>query len=270
MCDGATPSIDQRRELGSFLVSRRARLQPHDVGLPAGRRRTRGLRREEVALLAGVSVSWYTWLEQGRDIHVSPAVLTRISEVLRLTRAEVVHLFALACELAPPEPLDSEVTGNLKLLVDAVEPFPAYVLNNRWDILAWNPACAELFLDFGALVPHERNALRLLLVHPTYRSLIVNWETLARGCMESFRVARSKSLDKRRFDELVHVLSTCSPEFKKWWPDQDVQMLSEGVERFDHPTQGLLDVPYVFLVPEGNPDLTLITFFPKPIGDSRL
>src|SRR4051794_23614678 len=172
-----TPSTAQRQELGAFLMSRRARVKPHDVGLPAGRRRTLGLRREEVALLAGVSVSWYTWLEQGRDIRVSAAALGRISEVLHFSGAEVVHLFTLASELAPPHPPDEDVTDGLELLVAAIDPVPAYIRNSRWDVLAWNAACEDMFLtDFSSVASHDRNALRLFFLDESYRCRMVNWE----------------------------------------------------------------------------------------------
>ena len=264
MDDLATHPINQRQELGAFLVSRRARIKPKDIGLPEGRRRTAGLRREEVALLAGVSVSWYTWLEQGRDIRVSPAVLERISEVLRLSRVEVVHLFTLADELAPPDRHTNGVTDNLRLMVDAIEPYPAYIRNGHWDILAWNSACAELFTDFGAFEPHERNTLRLIFVHAADQSLAVNWEVMARNSMEFFRIARAMAVDKKPFDDLIAELCTLSPKFREWWPQQDVTILSEGVERLQHPTRGPLDVSYVVLTPEGRPDLSLITFIPAP------
>lgn len=261
-------TADRRQELGLFLVSRRARVKPSDVGLSEGRRRTVGLRREEVALLAGLSVSWYTWLEQGRDIRVSAAALTRISKVLQLSRAEVVHMFALACQLAPPEVCKTVTIGNVRLLIDALQPTPAYVRNSRWDVVAWNPACAELFTDYSLLAPHERNTLRLMFLYPPYRTLIVNWEALARGTMESFRVARSKALDRRPFDELADELFSSSAEFREWWPHHDVRILGEGVERLQHPKRGLLDVPYIMVVPEGRPDLTLVAFFPRPADAS--
>ena len=256
-----TASADRRRELGSFLMSRRARLKPCDVGLPEGRRRTLGLRREEVARLAEVSVSWYTWLEQGRDIRASTATLTRISTVLRMSRAEVVHLFTLASELAPPDLLDDDVMADLTLLVAAIDPVPAYARNNRWDILAWNPALAELFAtDLGALPPHERNMIRLFFLHLPYRSLVVDWEPVARASMELLRMARARAVDKTPFDTLVDELTVLSPEFRTWWPEQDVRILSRGATRFRHPARGVLDVSYVVLNPEGCPDFSVVTY----------
>lgn len=265
-----TPSTAQRRELGAFLMSRRARVKPHDVGLPAGRRRTLGLRREEVALLAGVSVSWYTWLEQGRDIRASTSALGRISEVLHLSRAEVVHLFTLASELPPPHPPEEDLTDGLNLLVAAIDPVPAYVRNSRWDILAWNTACEHMFLtNISSVAPPDRNALRLFFLDESYRRRMVTWEQTIRGFMESFRMARSRAIDKGPFDDLVEDLYANSAEFREWWPQQDVRILAEGVESFRHPKRGLFDVTYVVLNPEGRPDLSLVTLMAKKMTSAR-
>ena len=154
------PTSEQRREFGAFLSSRRARLQPQQFGLPEGPRRTPGLRREEVAVLAGVSVSWYTWLEQGRDIQPSPEALQRIAKVFKLNRVEAAHLFALSSLEPPAIATGGAVSAGLELLVRAIDPIPAYVRNSRLDILAWNDAVAGLFIDYGLLAPHERNTLR--------------------------------------------------------------------------------------------------------------
>lgn len=256
------PSAEQRQALGAFLVSRRARLQPTDVGLPVGRRRTRGLRREEVALLAGVSVSWYTWLEQGRDIRASAATLARLAEVLRLNRAEVVLLFALASQLAPPHGTDDEVTKGLALLVEAIHPVAAYIRNSRLDILAWNPAITELFVNYGELEPRDRNTVRLMFLYPPYRTLIVNWEAIARATLEQFRIARAKARVKDPFDEIAEDLLKGSAEFRQWWSELDVQMFTEGIKILEHPTFGSLELSYNALAPQGHPDLSLVTYVP--------
>ncbi len=257
-------SLEERKELGAFLVSRRARLQPGDLGLPTGSRRTPGLRREEVALLAGVSVSWYTWLEQGRDIRVSAEMLKRLSAVLRLDRAETLHLLALSARQAPIVGTPGELSEGLVYLVQAINPVPAYVRNNRLDILAWNPAIADLFVDYGKLEPHERNTLRLLFLYPPYRSLMRDWEPLARATIRVFRAARAKASDKAPFDRLVEELRATSGEFQAWWLEVDVQGFDEGGKRLRHPTRGLLDLTYVALTPEGRPDLSFVTYVPRP------
>ena len=258
------PSFDDRKELGAFLSSRRARLRPGELGLPTEQRRTPGLRREEVALLAGVSVSWYTWLEQGRDIGVSADVLKRLSTVLHLDRAESLHLLALSSRQPPVIATGEELSDGLVYLVQAIDPVPAYVRNSRLDILAWNPAVADLFVDYDGLQPHERNTLRLLFLYPPYRSLMRDWEQLARATIRLFRAARAKSADKAPFDRLVEEIGAGSEEFRTWWPEGDVQGFDEGGKRLRHPTHGLLDLTYVALTPEGRPDLSFVTYIPRP------
>ncbi len=260
------PSPEQRKALGSFLASRRARLQPKDLGLAEERRRTPGLRREEVAVLAGVSVSWYTWLEQGRDIQASADTLRRVSHVLQLSRVESVHLFALSAREAPSVPPTDELTDGLLMLLQAVEPVPAYIRNGRFDILAWNSAVADLFVDYGTLQPHERNTLRLLFLYPPYRTLILDWEQMTRGMLASFSAARARARDKAPFDELVNELRGTSEEFRQWWPHADVRGFDEGVKRIRHPVQGRVDLTYVALAPEGRPDLSLVTYIPRPVA----
>jgi transcriptional regulator with XRE-family HTH domain len=259
------PSSEQRHEFGAFLSSRRARLQPKEFGLPEGPRRTPGLRREEVAVLAGVSVSWYTWLEQGRDIQPSPDALRRISKVLKLDRVESAHLYALSALEAPAaESSGGGVSAGLDMLVRAINPIPAYVRNTRLDILAWNDAIADLFVDYGSLQPHERNTLRLLFLYIPYRTLILDWEQMARGMISAFRAARAQAQDKAPFDSLVEELSAQSPEFRDWWQDTEVKGFDEGRKRLLHPTGGAIEFTYVALTPEGRPDLSLVTYIPRP------
>ena len=254
------PTPEQRKELGSFLASRRARLQPNEVGLPNGRRRTPGLRREEVAVLAGVSVSWYTWLEQGRDIQASARTLRQISNVLQLSAAESSYLFALS-SLEPPFNVGNDrLSDGLTLLVQALDPIPAYIRNPRTDILAWNAAVADLFVDYGSLQPHERNTLRLMFLHPRYRTLILGWEQMARGYMSSFRAARARAHDKAPFDRLIEELTSSSREFRDWWPDSGVTNFEEGTKSLQHPTIGRVDYTYVALAPEGHPDLSMVAY----------
>jgi transcriptional regulator with XRE-family HTH domain len=264
------PSPEQRRAFGAFLSSGRARLLPADFGLPPGPRRTSGLRREEVALLAGVSVSWYTWLEQGRDIQPSADALRRIGKVLQLDRVEQAHLYALAALDAPAFEADGAVSPALAQLVQAMDPIPAYVRNARLDILVWNDAIAELFVDYGSLQPHERNTLRLLFLYPPYRSMIRDWEAMARGMIATFRAARAQAHNPAPFDSLADELSDQSDAFRAWWQETDVQGFDEGGKRLLHPLRGALDLTYVALTPEGRPDLTLVTYIPRPAaGDPQ-
>lgn len=258
---------EQRRELGAFLVSRRARLNPQDFGMQQGTRRTPGLRREEVAVMAGVSVSWYTWLEQGREIKPSADALQRIAKVLKLNRIESSHLFALSPREEPvPHSLADGVSDGLKSLVRAIDPIPAYVRNARLDILAWNDAIADLFIDYGSLEPHERNTLRLLFLYRPYRTQILDWEQMARGMISVFRASRAHAQDKKPFDHLIEELSEKSPEFKEWWLDTEVKGMGEGSKRLLHPTSGHIEFTYVALTPEGRPDLSLVTYIPRQVA----
>jgi len=259
------PSPEQRRELGSFLSSRRARLQPDEYGLPKGPRRTPGLRREEVAVLAGVSVSWYTWLEQGREIRPSADALRRISAVLKLDPVESAHLFALSSRDAPAaaQATGGRLSDGLELLVRAI-PMPAYVRNSRLDILAWNDAITDLFIDYGMLHAHERNTLRLLFLYLPYRTRILDWEQMARGMISAFRAARAQARDQAPFDSLVAELSDLSPEFRAWWQDTDVKGFDEGAKRMRLPSGGITAFTYVALTPVGRPDLSLVTYIPTP------
>ena len=258
------PLPEQRKMLGSFLASRRARLRPDELGLPVGSRRTPGLRREEVAVLAGVSVSWYTWLEQGRDIQASADTLRRVSEVLRLDRVEAEHLFALSAREPPQFEVSSQVSDGLHLLVETIDPVPAYVRNARLDILFWNKAIANLFVDYANLAPRERNTLRLLFLYRPYRTLILDWEEMARGMLSTFRAAYARAPDKAPFDSLVEDISAGSKEFRAWWPDTDVRSFDEGRKRLHHPTLGRVAFTYVALAPERQPGLSVVAYILSP------
>ena len=259
-----TPSAEQREALGAFLANRRARLKPDGLGLPSGKRRTPGLRREEVAVLAGVSVSWYTWLEQGRDIRASADTLRRIAEVLRLDRVEAAYLLALTLPPVAVAAASEHASDGLVMLVQAVDPIPAYVRNTRFDILAWNAAVANLFVDYDALQPFARNTLRLMFLHRPYRDLIVNWEALARRYVAAFRAARARARDKAPFDELAGEVGASSGEFRAWWSGVDVDVFDEGVKRLHHRSLGLVDFTYVTMASEGQPDLTMVAYVPRP------
>lgn len=253
-----------RKELGAFLKACRARVDPATLGLSSGRRRTPGLKREEVALAIGVSVSWYTWIEQGREVRASPEVLDRLAGVLRLSDAERAHVFALSGHHAPGNAPDETVTDGLMRLVTALDPIPAYVRNTRFDILAWNDAIAALFVDYGKLQPHERNTLRLMFLYQPYRTLILNWEEMARGLLASFRAAYALAADKAPFHALIEDISAGSEEFRRWWPGHDVKRFDEGAKRLAHPVLGLVDLQYVSLVPQNRHDLSLVTYLTRP------
>ena len=218
-------------------------------------------------MLAGVSVSWYTWLEQGRDISVSAAALERLGTALRLDRAELAHLFALSSRRPPIFATGEEPSNGLIELVQSINPIPAYIRNSRLDILAWNPAVADLFVNFGELEPEERNTLRLTFLYPPYRDLIRDWEEFARGTLRVFYAARARATDKTPFDILVEQISAESEEFRTWWAEGDVQSFEEGAKRLRHPRLGSIDLTYVVLIPEGQPNLSFVTYTIHPGGD---
>ena len=215
-------------------------------------------------MLAGISVSWYTWLEQGRDIHVSAATLERLAGVLRLDRAETEHLFALSSRQRLAQAASEGVFDALFALVQSVDPVPAYVRTKWFDILAWNPAAADLFVDFGELDRFERNTLRLTFLYVPYRSLILDWEAFARRMLRIFCALRAKASDKTPFDRLAAALRAESEEFRTWWPEGEVQSFDEGTKRLRHPTRGVLDLTYVALSPDGQPDLSFVTYMVQP------
>ena len=260
----------QLRELAAFLRARRARLTPEAVGLPRGaRRRTPGLRREEVAEIAGLGPTWYTWLEQGRDIHPSAATLERLARALRLDAAERRYLFLLA-GYPPPAvlPEGEETVGPaLRRVLDALGDTPAYVLGRYWDRLAWNRA-AELIFDLAAAPPHGRNLLWQLFTDPAHRDFVVEWEAVARGVLAEFRADSAAAPDDPRFTALIADLQRSSPEFRAWWPQHDVRGIVGGRKVFAHPDVGHLVLEHTTLLVPGHVGERLMIYTPLPEADT--
>jgi transcriptional regulator with XRE-family HTH domain len=252
-------------ELAGFLRDRRARLQPETVGLPLGfRRRTPGLRREEVAQLAGVGLTWYTWLEQGRDIHVSPDVLCRVARVLQLEPVERIHLFRLAGHEAPLITSDEAVRPSLRRVLDSWEPYPAIVTGRRWDVLAWNRPYQQILGDHEELPEGRRNLLWSMFMRPSRRTLLREWAREAELMVASFRAEAAPHLDEPEFQELVADLLERSPEFAALWARQDVRGRPEGWKRLDHPELGPLDLEYTTYRVNDEPGLKLVLYAPEP------
>jgi len=226
-----------------------------------GRRRTPGLRREEVAQLAGVSVSWYTWLEQGRDMRPSPSVLDAISRVLRLTAAERAHVFHLArVELPLPGPdYPRTAPTELAALVAALDPHPAYLTGPRADVLAWNTASAVI-VDFGALRLEERNLLRILLLDrlPEDRG----YEDTAMNTLARFREAHARYIDDPDFAALISELEESSPDFRAWWPRHEVRADQAGTKTVEHWRVGSLRLHHLQSAPTSHPELRLTVYAP--------
>jgi len=265
--------MDQRRaELGEFLRARREAVSPEQVKLPRGRgRRTPGLRREEVALLAGVSVTWYTWLEQGRRINASTDVLRAIGRALRLDDAGQDHLVALAQPTAASAPLvatPDEVPTSLRRLIEAMEPAPAYVLGPHWEFAAWNRAEARLYPPLDELRGIECNLIWVLFAGAGVQELIVDWDLHARQALAEFRAATSAVRHDPEMVDLVERLSDASAEFRTWWPEHDVARFETRLRRFQHPRAGLLTFEYQQLAPAEWPTLRIVVQLPVPGDDS--
>jgi len=263
---------DRRRaELADFLKKRRAAIQPEDVGLPSGgRRRTPGLRREEVAQLAGVGATWYTWLEQGRDVRASVDVLEAISRALRLTGAERIHLILLGRgEEAPSCPAPTErISPTLKRLVQNLDPNPAYVLGRRWDYLAWNDAAVALFGDFGRLPKPARNHVWQMFTDPVRRELMCDWEQSSRLCAAKFRADSARHLGDPAFEQLIESLRKASPEFCQAWRRHEVARTGEGRKQFNHPVAGTLVFEHAVLNPSETPEQRVILYSPAAESDT--
>jgi transcriptional regulator with XRE-family HTH domain len=259
----------RRADLAEFLRARRAALSPADVGLAAGaRRRTAGLRREEVALLAGVSVSWYTWLEQGRPINASDDVLDALARTLRLDPVERDYLRALAGQRRAIDPVRDAAPDALQRLLDALEPCPAYVLGPRWDFLGWNDAQRRLHPPLDTLPAEERNLVWLLFADAQVRALVDDWEHEARHVLSQFRAETTPFREDPAVQNLVTRLLAASPEFAAWWPRHDVAGFERRTRTFRHPRAGVLRFEHQQLVPAGLPDHRVVVHLPLPGDDS--
>jgi transcriptional regulator with XRE-family HTH domain len=255
----------RRRQSGAFLRSRRERLMPSDVGLPDGfRRRTPGLRREEVALLAGVGATWYTWLEQGRDVQPSAEVLSALADALRLDAAERRHLYILN-DRPPPEPKPTgpeRVEQPLLRMLDSLTGQPAYVLGRRWDVLAWNRAAELLFGDYGKLEGDQRNIMHILFANKAHRKLLVDWNEVASTALAMFRADSARYAGDTDFERLIKNLMSVSGEFRELWSRQDVLRSLSSHKRIKHPLAGRMTFEYTSFEVTGQTDMKLVVYTP--------
>jgi len=272
---GPADRTARRDDLAAFLRHRREAIAPADVGLPAGhRRRAPGLRREEVAMLAGVSVTWYTWLEQGRPINASRSVLDALARTLLLDDAEHAHLLALADDGSAPEPVPGEAAtlppppDALVHLLDALDPNPAYLLGPRWEYLAWNRVQGALYPEAADLPEGERNLLWIVFARPAVRRLIVDWEAEARHLLSRFRADTASRRHDPVVRGLIARLRAGSPEFATWWDDQDVAGFHTRLRRYDHPVAGPLTFEFQQLTSDEWPDVRVVAQLPVPDDDS--
>lgn len=261
---------ERRTALARFLRTRRERITPEQVGLPAGgRRRTPGLRREELAHLASVGPTWYTWLEQGRAIRVSAAMLDSIARALQLDPAERAYLFVLAREeTLAPSPPSQPVSPTIQRILDALEPYPAYVTDARWTVVAWNRAARAVFADFAALSGRERNLLWFLFVCPPLRKLLVDWEGEAQIILSLFRASTGRYVGEPWYTTLIADLTQASPAFAAWWPRNDLRNVHPGPKELEHPLVGRLVLQPTTMRVEEAPDLRMMVFPPLPEADT--
>jgi transcriptional regulator with XRE-family HTH domain len=264
----ATPRQSSRlpidRQRAEFLRSCRARIKPSDLGLPEPqRRRTEGLRREDVAALSGVSVAWYTWLEQGRQMRVSDEVLERISHTFRLTEDERVYLFSLVQQRPPRLQHDGrqEPPPEIVRMIEAAAA-PAVMLNLRWDVLAWNRLNSAILRDYGVLPQAQRNLLEILFSGPPGGEDPVEFEKTAARLLAKLRVDYSKSGKDPQFESLIRRLEALSPLFRRMWREPEINVRSYGVHRFHHPQLGELAFENTAYVPDGHPAIRVVIFTP--------
>jgi transcriptional regulator with XRE-family HTH domain len=259
-------------KLGTFLRDRRMRLDPVAFGFATGRRRTQGLRREEVAQRANISPTWYTWLEQGRGGAPSADVLNRIAAGLMLTEPEREHLFMLGLG-RPPEVryrnVDS-VTPRLQRVLDALDPSPAIIKTATWDVVAWNRAAAAMLTDYSKLPREQRNILRLMFGNPRVRDAQEDWQSVARFVVGSFRADATRAGAGAEITQLVEELCRISPEFETLWRDNDIAPAhGEGVKRLRHPEIGLIALEFSVFAVDGRPELGMIVYNPATQADAE-
>ncbi|HZX71972.1 MAG TPA: helix-turn-helix transcriptional regulator [Rhodanobacter sp.] len=257
-------SVPLGNQLGTYLRDRRSRLDPATFGFTSERRRTPGLRREEVAQRANISPTWYAWLEQGRGGAPSADVLNRIAKGLLLTEPEREHLFMLGLG-RPPEvryKVAEGVTPRLQRVLDAMEVSPAIVKTALWDVVAWNRAAAVLLTDYGARPPAERNILRLLFSDARVRAAQEDWQSVARFVVGAFRADAARAGATAEIGQFVEELSRLSPEFATLWLTNDVNAYGQGLKRLHHAKLGLLELEFSAFAVDGRPDLGMIVFNP--------
>lgn len=260
--------------LSTFLKSKRAQIKPESIGLPAGtRRRTPGLRREEVAHLAGVSTTWYTWLEQGRDIKVSASVLDCIASALRLSIDETDYLYNLALEVKSEittlkkEP--SELSPALKRILAELTYCPTIITDRHCHIVGWNSAAAHVFLDFEQVPISERNLIRLVFTRKEFKALAVNWEHFAKGFLAIFRTYYGHYLGDEWYNDFIEEMSQSHPEFRDLWQESQVSKAPEMIIEFRHAKAGKMLFNLTSLQVQGDMDLRCSIYTPIEDTDTE-
>lgn len=257
------------KALGAFLRTHRERTSPEAVGLPLSpRRRTSGLRREELAQISGISTTWYTWIEQGRDVSISAATLTRLAQALRLQPAEEDYLFSLAGIKNPHERTqEPSISDHLAQCIEQLN-CPGYLIDSCWNMLAWNREAEQLFqgwLDRDK----QPNLLRFMFLHPLAHKLLVNWEARAKRIVAEFRAETIHYAHSDDIRQLVLELRAESSVFNQWWAQQEVLAREGGERRFEHPLQGPVRYLQQTLLPAGNSELKLVMLIQQPANASE-
>ncbi|MGY1812053.1 helix-turn-helix transcriptional regulator [Blastococcus sp. SYSU D00820] len=255
-----------RRELGEFLRSRRRQVDPATAGLPAvGARRVPGLRREEVALLSGVSHTWYTWLEQGRDIHPSRQVVDALARTLRMSAAEHEYVLRLTGHGSPaPAGGEAGMPAHVQRLLDALDPSPAYAITASWAIVGWNAAYERFYPGVAAAAPGDRNLLWLVFTDPAVRALLDDWAADSRRFLTQFRAEVGARLQDPEVVALLARLEAASEHFRSGWASHDVDRFSSGERRFHHPVVGPLLLEHHQLTPADAPGVQVVVYTAAP------
>jgi len=261
------------KELADFLKTRRAKISPLQVGLPQGvRRRTPGLRREEVAQLAGIGLTWYTWLEQGRPISVSKQIIESLSRVLMLDKHERIHLFTLAKQPLPVDILSYQgsISQNIQHVLDNLVLCPSFVMDQRWNVIAWNKAACLVFEDFGEMDVLERNMVWRMFTNVNYKQLFLDWEYHAQGMLARFRSTCGQYIEDPWLVEFIQALKKESKEFDLWWSRHDVQSNGEISKKLRHPIAGTLIFEFSNFDVSDNSGLKLIVNTPCSETDTTV
>ncbi len=256
--------------MGAYLRDRRAKLDPASFGLSLARRRTPGLRREEVAQRAGVSATWYTWLEQGRGGAPSADALERIARAMMLTDVEREHLFLLGLGRAPEARYRAPdgISPRLQRVLDVLRFCPAFIRTATWDVIAWNRAAALVMPGYAALPEGRRNVLRVMFGDARVRAAQADWHSVARYVVASFRADVARAGAAREVQSLVDELCATSAEFAEMWRENDVQGHGDGVKVLHHPVVGALAMEFSGFAVDGRPDLTLVIYNPASEADA--
>jgi len=262
--------------LSEFLTAQRAKIMPQSLGLPVGgRRRTPGLRREEVAQLAGVSTTWYTWLEQGRDIKVSSSVLECIANALQLTVDERKYLYALALDTGSgtsfvKEEEQIQISPSLKRIMQELRYCPTIISDRKCQIVGWNQAASHVFIDFQLLPYEERNLIKLLFTRKEFRSLAVNWEHFVKGYLSIFRTYYGQYVDDPWYDQFIEEMKSAHPDFNSLWNNSQVSSAPEVEIEFRHSKAGKMLFHLTSLQVQGNADLRCSIYTPAPESSTEV